>query len=127
MVNFTLPAALEVDQNEEDRNEEDSHEEDRDLNIIERKVKKWTLSKMEIQFDNWKKRLDKEYVRKEKTPVLTGAYEKIKDHWDAFVEYKTSEEAKKSSEINKKMLLKRSITILWGKEAISLASLSERK
>jgi hypothetical protein len=59
--------------------------------------------------------------------VFTGAYEKIKDHWDAFVEYKTSEAAKKRSEINKKMLLKRSITILWGKEATSLASLSGRK
>jgi hypothetical protein len=34
--------------------------------------------------------------------VFTGAFEKIKNHWDAFVEYTTSEEAKKRSEINKK-------------------------
>jgi hypothetical protein len=67
--------------------------------------------------------LHKEFVQKEKTPVFTRAYEKIKDHWDGFVEYKTSEEAKKKSEINKKILLRRSITILWGKEATSLASL----
>jgi hypothetical protein len=85
MVNFTLPAALEVDRNEvdpneEDPNEEDSDDDDRHLNIIERKVKKWTLSKMAIQFNNWKKRLYKEFVDKEKTPVFTGAYEKIKDH-----------------------------------------------
>jgi hypothetical protein len=64
--------------------------------------------------------LDKEYVQKEKTSVFTRAFEKIKDHWDAFVEYTTSEEAKK-------ILLKRSITILWGKEATSLASLSGSK
>jgi hypothetical protein len=53
MVNFTLLAAPEVDQNEVDRNEEDPNEEDSDdddrhLNIIERKVKKWTLSKMAL-------------------------------------------------------------------------------
>jgi hypothetical protein len=100
MVNFTLPAAPEVDRNEVDPNEEDPNEEDSDdvdrhLNIIERKVKKWNLSKMALQFNNWKKRLHKEFVDKEKTPVFTGAYEKIKDHWDAFVEYKTSEAAKK--------------------------------
>jgi hypothetical protein len=41
MVNFTLPMP-EVDPNEEDPN----------LNIIERKVKKWTLSKMATQFNN---------------------------------------------------------------------------
>jgi hypothetical protein len=42
MVNFTLPAVLEVDQNEEDPNDDDRH-----LNIIERKVKKWTISKIQ--------------------------------------------------------------------------------
>jgi hypothetical protein len=54
MVNVTLPAPPEneVDQNEEDRNEEDPDEEDHDLNIIEQKVKKWTLSKMATQFNN---------------------------------------------------------------------------
>jgi hypothetical protein len=57
MVNFTLPEAPEVDPNEvnpneEDPNEEDSDDDDRHLNIIERKVKKWTLSKMAAQFNN---------------------------------------------------------------------------
>jgi hypothetical protein len=107
MVNFTLPATPEVDRNEVDPNEEDPNEEDSDdddshLNIIERKVKKWTLSKMALQFNNWKKRLYKEFINKEKTPVFTGQYEKIKDHWDAFVECKTLEAAKRRSEINKK-------------------------
>jgi hypothetical protein len=62
MVNFTLPAAPEVDRNEENQNEEDSDDKDCHLNMIERKVKKWTLSKMAVQFNNWKKRLDKEFV-----------------------------------------------------------------
>jgi hypothetical protein len=80
MVNFTLPAVPEVDLNEVDPNEEDSDDEDHHLNIIERKVKKWTLSKMALQFNNRKKRLYREFVDKEKTLVFTGAYEKIKDH-----------------------------------------------
>jgi hypothetical protein len=79
-VNFTLLVAPEVDRNEKDPNEEDSDDDDHHLNIIEQKVKKWTLSKMALQFNNWKKRLYKEFVDKEKTPVFTGAYEKIKDH-----------------------------------------------
>jgi hypothetical protein len=45
--------------------------------------------------------LHQKYFLKNKTPTFTGAYEKIKDHWDAFVEYKTSDEAKKRSKINK--------------------------
>jgi hypothetical protein len=52
MVNFTLPATPEVDPNEVDPNEEDSNDDDRHLNIIERKVKKWTLLKMALQFNN---------------------------------------------------------------------------
>jgi hypothetical protein len=51
--------------------------------------------------------LYKEFVDKEKTPVFTGAYEKIKDYWDAFVEYKTLEVAKKRSEKNKKNAAKK--------------------
>ena len=41
-----------MDPNQEDSNEEDSDDDDRHLNIIERKVKKWTLSKMTLQFNN---------------------------------------------------------------------------
>ena len=85
MTHFTLPP--EVDEQNK---------------VIERKVKEWTLKKMATQFCNHKKRLYKDYILKNKTPTFTGALEKIKDHWDAFVEYKTSAEALKRSEINKK-------------------------
>jgi hypothetical protein len=37
----------------------------------------------------------------------SGAYEKINDHWDVYVEYKTSEVAKKRSKINKKNAAKK--------------------
>jgi hypothetical protein len=42
-------------------------------------------------FKNWKKDLKKKFVDKDETPEFTGQYEKIKDHWPAFVAYKKSE------------------------------------
>ena len=65
------------------------------------KVKKCALKKMATQFCNWKKRLHQDYVLKNKTPTFTGAHEELKDHWDVFVKYKKSDEAKKRSERNK--------------------------
>jgi hypothetical protein len=96
MVNFTLPAPDEEDPNDK------PGEEDLELNIVYRKFKKCALSKMATQFNNWKKILDKDFVQKEKTPVFTELFEKIRDQWDAFVTYKTLEVAKKRSVTNKK-------------------------
>lgn len=84
MVNFTLPPEV-----------------DPEDNAIERKVKAWALKKMAVQFKDFKKRLNLDYVEKGLTPDFKGATEKIKNHWDEFVRYKTSEAAKKRSKINK--------------------------
>ena len=87
MVNFTLPEDPEADP-----------EDDQEENAIEKKVQEWTFKNMAEQFKNWKKRLVVLFVKKHKTPVFKGAYEKIKDQWPDFVKYKKSEEAKKKSE-----------------------------
>ena len=66
MDNFTLPH-----QNEED----EAHPLEGDENIkdsIEEKVKEWALKKMSEQFINWKKRLNRDYVQKGKTPEFNG-------------------------------------------------------
>ncbi|KAK1686497.1 hypothetical protein QYE76_047345 [Lolium multiflorum] len=55
-----------------------------------------------MQFNDYKKKLDNFFVKKKKTPDFNGPYEKIKDHWEAFVKYKTSERAKTRSDTNKK-------------------------
>ena len=66
------------------------------------KVKQFALKKMATQFQTWKKRLYSDYLKAEKkTPEFTGALEKIKDHWDVFVKYKESDEAKERSRKNK--------------------------
>src|SRR5664279_2347992 len=71
------------------------------------KVKKWALKKMATQFQTFKKRLYKNYLKEKKAPEFTGPLEKHRDHWDAFVEYKKSEEAKQRLEKNKENAAKK--------------------
>ena len=53
--------------------------------------KRWTLSKMAEQLQSFKKTLTKKYIKTGTTPVFTGELKKLRGHWDAFVEYKSSE------------------------------------
>jgi hypothetical protein len=56
------------------------------------KVKEFALRKMALAFQTWNKRLWNEYNdRDKKAPEFTGIYEKVRNHWDAFIEYKESE------------------------------------
>jgi hypothetical protein len=66
------------------------------------KVKKCALKKMATQFQSWKKRLWKNYVKDgRKTPEFKGEYVKLADDWDEFVKFKESQVAKERSRINK--------------------------
>ena len=65
-------------------------------------VKEYAMKKMAIQFQSYKKKLYANFVKKGLTPDFDkDAYKKLKDHWDAFVAYKTSEEGITSSARNK--------------------------
>ena len=46
---------------------------------------------MAEQLQLFKKILTKKYIKTETTPVVTGELEKLTGHWDAFVQYKSSE------------------------------------
>ena len=46
---------------------------------------------MAEQLQSFKKTLTKKYIKTGTTPVFTGELEKLKDHWEAFVQYKSSE------------------------------------
>ena len=70
-------------------------EEDPDKPVIEPLVKACALKKMAHLFRRWKNELKSTYVDKGKTPEFTGRFEKIRDHWPAFVAYKTSDRSKK--------------------------------
>ena len=52
--------------------------------------KRWTLCKMAEQLQSFKKILTKNYIKTGTTPVFTSELEKLRGHWDAFVEYKSS-------------------------------------
>ena len=50
-----------------------------------------TLSKMAEQLQTFKKNLTKNYIKKGKMPEFAGDLAKQKDHWNAFVAYKSLE------------------------------------
>jgi hypothetical protein len=52
--------------------------------------KGWTLVKMATQFQNFKKKLTRDFINNNRTPNW-DEYPKIKDHWKSFIEYKKSE------------------------------------
>lgn len=65
------------------------------------KVRTWALQKGAIAFQSFKKRLNKDFVKKGTTPDFTKkGYAKLRDHWDSFVHYKQTEEAAKLVAIN---------------------------
>ena len=55
----------------------------------------------------------KKFVDKEETPEFIGKYEKIRDHWPAFVAYTTSEKSKKMSATNKQNAVSPSHGVRW--------------
>jgi phage/plasmid-associated DNA primase len=65
-------------------------------------VKKWALQKMGELFRAWKKRLWATYKEENKPPKLKGYISKQEHNWDAFVKYKTSEDAEALLKKNKK-------------------------
>ena len=81
-------------------------EEDPEKPVKEQLIKSCALKKMETLMRRWRKELD-QFVKNKKTPEFIGKYEKIKDHWPAFVDHKTSEKSKKMSETNKKNAAKK--------------------
>ena len=65
-------------------------------------VKKWALQKMGELFRAWKKRLWETYKQEKKPPKFEGYLSKQEHNWDAFVKYKSSEDAVALSKKNKK-------------------------
>ena len=45
---------------------------------------------MAEQLQSFKKTLTKKYIKTGTTPVFTGELEKLRGHWDTFVQYKSS-------------------------------------
>ena len=64
-------------------------------------VRTWALQKGAIAFQSFKKRLNKDFVKKGTTPDFTKkGYAKLRAHWDSFVHYKKMEETAKLVAIN---------------------------
>ena len=83
-------------------------EEDPEKPVIEQLITYAVLKKMAELFRRWKNEL-KRFVDEEETPQFIGKYEKIRDHWSAFVAHKTSKKSKKMSATNKKNAAKKKL------------------
>jgi len=71
------------------------------------KVKHFALKKMAEQFNKYKNKLYRQYVKDNKAPEFTGTLERQRAHWPAFLEYKDSEVAKERSAKNKENAAKK--------------------
>ena len=76
-------------------------EEDPEKTVKEQFIKSHALKKMAELFRRWKNELKTGFVDEDLTPEFTEKYEKIRDHWPAFVAHKTSKKSKKMSATNK--------------------------
>jgi hypothetical protein len=79
-------------------------------------VKGWTLVKMATQFQNFKKKLTRDFIKNNRTPNW-DEYPKIKDHRKSFVEYK------KSEIFAKKVPKRRTVLVRKGSTTIVLVEL----
>ena len=76
---------------------------------------------MAEQLQTFKKNLTKNYIKKGKTPEFTGDLAKQKDHWNAFVAYKSSELGIQNVEKAKKNASKKVYHHTLGKVGYKLA------
>jgi len=77
-----------------------------------KKLKEWTLKKMAMLFQTWKKKLWDKY--KHEDPVFNDNLVKIKDHWPAFKRYKQSSTHVSRSVTNSKNASKKEIFPSFG-------------
>jgi hypothetical protein len=79
-------------------------------------VRTWAIQMGAIAFQSYKKRLNKDYIKKELAPVFTKKrLAKLRDHWDSFVQYKQTQEATK-------MIATKTINVSRKKEFYKLGS-----
>ena len=77
--------------------------------VLEERVRNWTLKKMATLFQSWKKQLYNKYIKQNKTPNFNerGPIQKARPYWDDFVRYKQSEESKERIRRNKENAAKK--------------------
>ena len=57
--------------------------------------KDWVMKKMAIAFQTFKKNLNKDFIKKVLMPDFEKHFQKQRPYWDAFVQYKLSEDSEK--------------------------------
>ena len=77
------------------------------------------MKKMAISFHMFKKNLKKDYIKKGRVLDFENHFKKQSPFWDAFVQYKLSEDSEEQkNKGTKRMQENRSTSIILGKEVI---------
>ena len=63
----------------------------------EQLFKDWVVKKMAIAFQTFKKNMNKDYVKKGLTPDFEKKFKNQRPYWDAFVQYKSSEDSEQQT------------------------------
>ena len=63
----------------------------------EQLFKDWVMKKMAIAFQTFKKKLNNDYVKKGLTPDFEKDFKNQRPYWEAFVQYKSSEDSEKKT------------------------------
>ena len=63
----------------------------------EQLFKDWVMNKMAIAFQTFKKNLNKDYVKKGLTSDFEKNFKNQRPYWEAFVQYKSSEDSEKKT------------------------------
>ena len=62
-------------------------------------MKEWCLRKGAIALQSYKKRLNRDYIKKGVTPDFSK-HPNLRDHWDSFVQYKQSQDSQDATVTN---------------------------
>ena len=82
----------------------------------EQLFKDWVMKNMAIAFQTFKKNLNKDYVKKGLTPDFEKNFKNQCPYWEAFVQYKSSEDSEKKTAQAKENASKKSTSIILGKK-----------
>ena len=82
----------------------------------EQLFKDWVMKKMAIAFQTFKKNLNKDYVKKGLTPDFEKNFKNQRPYWEAFVQYKSSEDSeKKTAQAKENASKKKALPSSWAR------------
>ena len=77
--------------------------------------KHWVMKKMVISFQTFKKNLNKDFIKKGLVPDFEKNFKKQRPYWDAFMQYKLSEDSEKRTTSQREREQKETLSSSWAR------------